>query len=156
MKNRSELMQDIPNKHHHKWGMKLYSVTDSATGFALHTLIYCGKKCSRPSPEFGHSYDAVDELITEAGLFNKGYHLFVDNFYTSPTLAEYLYSKRPLLTGTLHSNRKGVPQMLNAAKPKEQDCLYFRKGPLLALAWKEKSRRKIRVSCCLLDSLLKW
>lgn len=142
MKNRTELMQYIPNKHHHKWGVKLYSVTDSATGFPLHTLIYCGKKRSRPSSEFGHSYDVVDELMTEAGLFNKGYHLFVDNFYTSPTLAEYLYSKRTLLTGTLRSNRKGVPQMLKAAKPKEQECFYFRKGSMLALAWREKKSQK--------------
>jgi len=60
----------------------------------------------------------VKELMTEAGLLNKGYHLFVDNFYTSPTLAQYLHSKKTLLTGTLHSNRNGIPQILKSAKPK--------------------------------------
>lgn len=142
MKNRTELMQYIPNKHHHKWGVKLYSLTDSVTGFPLHTMVYCGKKRSQPSSEFGHSYDVVKELMTEAGLLNKGYHLFVDNFYTSPTLAQYLHSKKTLLTGTLRSNRKGVPQMLKAAKPKEQECMYFRKGPILALSWREKKSQK--------------
>lgn len=39
MKNRTELMQYIPNKHHHKWGVKLYSLTDSVTGFPLHTMV---------------------------------------------------------------------------------------------------------------------
>lgn len=32
LKNRTELIQYIPNKHHHKWGVKLYSVTESSSG----------------------------------------------------------------------------------------------------------------------------
>ena len=108
MKDRTELIQYIPNKHHHKWGVKLYSLSDSATRFPLHTMAYCGTKRLQPPSEFGHSYDVVKELMTEAGLLNKGYHLFVDNFYTSPTLAQYLHSKKTLLTGTLRSNRKGA------------------------------------------------
>ena len=111
LKNRTELIQYIPNKHHHKWGVKLYAVTDSGTGYPLHTSVYCGKKQSGPSSEFGHSYDVVKDLLTKAGLFNKGYHLFVDNFYTSPTLAEFLFGKETLLTGTMRANRKGVPTL---------------------------------------------
>jgi len=82
-------------------------------------MVYCGKNHSQLSSEFGHSYDMVKELMTEAGLLNKGYRLFVDNFYTSPTFTQYLHSRKTLLTGTLHSNKKGDPQMLKAAKPKE-------------------------------------
>ena len=105
-------------------------------------MVYCGKKCSQPSSEFGHSYDMVKELMTEAGLLNRGYRLSVDTFHTSPTLAQYLHSKKTLLTGILCSNRKGVPQMFKAAKPKEQECMYFRKGPILALLWREKKSQK--------------
>ena len=57
-------------------------------------MVYCGKKCSQPCSQFGHSYDVVKELMTEAGLLNKGYHLFVDNFYTSPTLAQFFILER--------------------------------------------------------------
>ena len=137
-----ELIQYIPNKHHHKWGVKLYAVTESSTGFPLHTMVYCGKKRSQPASQFGHSYDVVRELMLESSLFNKGYHLYVDNFYTSPTLTEFLYTQKTLLTGTLRANRKGVPLMMKSAKPKVGECIYVKKGPLLALSWKEKKSQK--------------
>ena len=142
LKNRTELIQYIPNKHHHKWGVKLYAVTESSSGYPLHTMVYCGKKRSQPASQFGHFYDVVRELMLEASLFHKGYHLYVDNFYTSPTLAEFLYTQRTLLTGTLRANRKGVPVMMKSAKPKVGECFYARKGPLLALSWKEKKSQK--------------
>lgn len=118
-------------------------MTDSRTGYPLHTSVYCGKMRSGPSSQFGHSYNVVKDLLTKAGLFHKGYHLFVDNFYTSPTLAEFLFGKETLLTGTMHANRKGIPTLLKKAKPKEKECHYFRKGPLLALSWREKKCRTL-------------
>ena len=142
LKNRAELIQYIPNKHHHKWGVELYAVTESSSGYPLHTMVYCGKKHSQPASQFGNSYDVVRELMLETSLFNKGYHLYVDNFYTSPTLAEFLYTQKTLLTGTLRANRKGVPVMMKSAKPKVGECFYAKKGPLLALSWKEKKSQK--------------
>lgn len=142
LKNRTELIQYIPNKHHHKWGVKLYAVTESQTGYPLHTTVYCGKRRAPAASELGHSYDVVFDLLTQAGLLNKGYHLFVDNFYTSPTLADHLFSNDTLLTGTLRSNRKGVPAVIKAAKPKEKECVYFRKGSMLCLSWREKKSQK--------------
>ena len=142
MKNRTELMQYIPNKHHHKWGVKLYSITESSTGFPMHTMVYCGKRRSAPASEHGHSYDVVMNLLSEANLKNKGYHLFVDNFYTSPTLAQHLHETEVMLTGFLRPNRKGVPVIIRQAKPKVQECIYARKGPLLVLTWKEKKSQK--------------
>ena len=67
--------------------------------------------------------------MLEASLFHKGYHLYVDNFYTSPILAEFLYTKKILLTGTLRVNRKGVPVMMKSAKPKVGECSNARKAP---------------------------
>lgn len=73
---------------------------------------------------------------------NKGYHLFADNFYTSPTLAQHLHESEVMLTGSLRPNRKGVPVIIRQAKPKVQECVYARKGPLLVLTWKEKKSQK--------------
>ena len=89
-------------------------------------MVYCGKKCSQPSSQFGHSYDVVKELMTEAGLLNKGYHLFVDNFYTSPTLAQYLHSKKTLLTGTLRK-QKGSSSDVKISKTKRTGMHVFQK-----------------------------
>ena len=69
---------------------------------------YCllRKKGELPVSEYGHSYDVVFKLISECNLVNKGYHLFVDNFCTSPTLAQSLYDKGVMGTGTLVSLRE--------------------------------------------------
>lgn len=90
-------------------------MAESGTSYPLHTSVYCGKKLSGPSSLFGHSYDVVKVLLTKAGLFNKGYQLFVDNFYTSSILAKFLSDKKTLLTGILRANGKGVPTLLKKA-----------------------------------------
>ena len=46
---------------------------------------------------------------------DQGYNLFVDNFYTSPTLASDLFARKTHLTGTLDRSRKNTP-------PEVDDC----------------------------------
>ncbi|KXJ09496.1 hypothetical protein AC249_AIPGENE28508 [Exaiptasia diaphana] len=38
--------------------------------------------------------------------------------------AEHFYEKGVMLTGTMRSNRKGIPKMIKGAKPKIQECIY--------------------------------
>ena len=102
-----------------------------SSGYPLHTMVYCRKKRSQPASQFCHSYDVVRELMLEASLLDKGYHLYVDNFYTSPTLAEFLYTQR--------ANRKGIPVMIKSAKPKEGECFYARKRPLACIIMERKA-----------------
>lgn len=68
-------------------------------------MVYRRKQRSAPASEHGHSYDVVMKLLSEANLKNKGYHFFVDNFYTSPALAQHLHDSEVMLTGSLRSNR---------------------------------------------------
>ena len=123
-------------------GVNLYSITESSTGYPMHMMVYYGKQRSAPAAEHGHSYDVVMKLLYEANLKNKGYHLVVDNFYTSPALAQHLQESKVMLTGSLRPNRKGVPVIIREAKPKVQDCIYARRGPVLALSWKEKKSQE--------------
>lgn len=116
-------------------GVKLYFVTETSPGYPLLADVYFGKQRSRQASEFGHSYNVVKELLTLANLLNKGYHRYVDNFYTSLALAENFFTQNTLLVGSLRSNRKGVPLMLKSAKPKvgkfftHQRTLWRRSGP---------------------------
>ena len=68
--------------------------------------IYRGKT-GEVSSKKGLSYDVVLHLMS--GYLNQGYSLFVDNFYTSPTLASDLFAQKTHVTGTLDRTRKGVP-----------------------------------------------
>ena len=42
-------------------------------------------------------------------LLNEGYCVTVDNFYTSPQLADYLITHKTYMYGTLRPNRKDLP-----------------------------------------------
>ena len=53
-------------------------------------------------------YDVVLQLMKD--YLNQGWTLYVDNFYTSPTLAIDLFDLKTHLTGTLDKGRKGVPE----------------------------------------------
>ena len=64
-----------------KWGIKLWVLVDSITGYTCNFEVYLGRK---EKSQFGLGYDAVMKLCKH--LFGMGYKLFVDNFYTSDRL----------------------------------------------------------------------
>ena len=71
---------------------------------------------------------------------NQGYHLYLDNFYTSPELLEHLFLYCTPATGTVKLNRTGIPPcMLNvqewAKYHKRGDMRWVRHAPVLSLQW---------------------
>ena len=71
------------------------------------------------------------------GLEQDGLHLFTDNYYTSPQLAQALYKKGINTCGTVRTNRKGFPKDLVKSKREKQRGYhdYRSNGPLLAVVW---------------------
>ena len=127
LKNWTELIQYIPNKHHHKQGVKLHPVTNSATRYPLHTPVYCGKKQSGPLSHLVTIGDIVKDLLTQAIIY----------LWTIFALAHPC--RIPLWTsdtndGPLYSTTKGIPILLNNANSKEKQCPYFTKGLLIVLS----------------------
>lgn len=72
-------MKAKPNK----WGVKLFVLADSSNGYTCDFSIYAGK--SRFVSGQGLLYDVVNSLM-DSSFLGRGYHLYVDNFYTSPKL----------------------------------------------------------------------
>jgi len=95
-----------------KWGMKLWVLADSSTGYTYDFDVYLGKKTA--SSGFGLAYDVVMNLVQS--LVHQGYHLFFDNFYTSVQLLRDLIGKGIRACGTIIANRKGFPQQLKNVK----------------------------------------
>lgn len=110
-KSRSHLIQYMRNKPV-KWGFKLWVMSDT-TGYTLDFDIYTGKS-EKPHPEHGLAYNVVQKLIAPYRF--QGYYLFNDNFYTSTTLLQDLYTDQVYCTGTFRPDRKDVPVDVKALK----------------------------------------
>ena len=60
------------------------------------------------NPEKGLSHNVVTTLV--AGLEGKGYHIYMDNFYSSPELFSDLQHNGFEACGTVRINRVGIPK----------------------------------------------
>ena len=71
-----------------KYGVKSYQLCDSSNGYCCRFEIYTGVNQEPPSAK-GKTYDLVMRLMQP--YLNVGRCLYVDNYYTSPTLFAELY-----------------------------------------------------------------
>lgn len=121
-----------------RFGFKLFVLADSTCGYTVDFKVYLGKTTvvanNMPMTE------AVVMDLTEPYL-RQGYHLFVDNFYTSLPLLARLYDQGTRYAGTLRSNR-GPPALRNdkawAKRVERGDMRYKRVNDVLVVQWKDK------------------
>lgn len=83
-----------------------------------------------------HSTSVVKQLLE--GYLGKGHILYIDNFYTSVSLAEYLLSENTGMVGTLRANRRGNPKKMLSRKLKTGNAIWKRKGKVIVTKWKDK------------------
>ena len=100
--------QYMPLKPTHKWGIKVWVMADSVTGYCCNLQIYTGKEGG--NVEQGLASRVVKDLMDDYQ--QLGHHLYVDNFYTSPQLFKDLLEAGTLACGTVRNNRKGFPVAL--------------------------------------------
>ncbi|KAM3875240.1 piggyBac transposable element-derived protein 4-like [Diretmus argenteus] len=128
----TQFMKDKPTR----WGIKLFVLADAENGYTIDFNIYHGKS-HRPTTGFGLSYDAVMDLVKPAYL-GTGYHVYVDNFYTSPKLFLDLASLKFGACGTYRENREGVPRDRANALTKKSvrgSIRWIREGSLVFVKW---------------------
>ena len=97
-----QYVQDKPTK----WGFKYWVIADP-TGYTIGFLIniYCGASFGDTSGK-GLSCKVVTDLIQVFQF--RGYLLYCDNFYSSPSLIRDLELDGIYATGTLRVNCRGV------------------------------------------------
>ena len=127
-------------KRHSRFGIKKFELCDSLSGYVIHVELYAGKDFTIQS-DMGQAYGVVMDLMQKANVLNKGYHLFTDNFYTKPILAQTLLQAKTLLTGTIRHNSRGLPAL--AKKMNVGEMVNYRRQGMLLVAFREKkSQRK--------------
>uniref|UniRef100_A0A8B9GL59 PiggyBac transposable element-derived protein domain-containing protein n=1 Tax=Astyanax mexicanus TaxID=7994 RepID=A0A8B9GL59_ASTMX len=118
-----------------KWGFKLFVLADSRNGYTVDFSVYTGKS-DIPSGH-GLPYDVVMSLV-QPGYLGTGYHIYMDNFYSSPKLFRALHECKFSACGTYRDNRKGCPQTdVNAlTKRSERGSIrWIRDGPIVYVKW---------------------
>ncbi|MGH0127844.1 UNVERIFIED_CONTAM: hypothetical protein FKN15_032513 [Acipenser sinensis] len=102
-------MQYLPNKKHHRFGIKLWVLADSTNRYVYKLKVYTGASNDTEKSEFGQPYDVMSLMD---GLLDKGHTMITENFYTSVPLASvFTYQHETQLVGTLRGNRKYLPSV---------------------------------------------
>ncbi|XP_046903421.1 piggyBac transposable element-derived protein 4-like [Hypomesus transpacificus] len=133
-KGRLRFRQFIPAKRH-RFGVKFFVLCDVRTGYVQDMLIYTGSTTDIQHHDLlGISGSVVMTLL--APHLRKGHVLYVDNWYSSPTLFQHLLSLGTGACGTVRSNRKGMPPF--TCKMRKGDVEFKENGQQLAVKWHDK------------------
>lgn len=115
-----------------KYGIKFYELC-SADGYVLNFEIYTGSKDAGDKTK-------IENLVCRLmdPYLDKGHHLYMDNYYNSIPLCNTLLLRKTHVTGTLRSNRKGIPKEITAKKLKRGEYTWKRQNEIYISKWKDK------------------
>lgn len=125
------------------WGIKAFVLADSNTGYLNRVRIYYGKETQLLESSLPHTVRVVMTLVEP--FHHQGYDLYLDRFYSSPLLSTELSKVGITVTGTVQSNRRGLPKEVSAKRKEPRGTVRAaRCGEIVALSWLDK--RKVLLS----------
>lgn len=135
-KGRLGFKQYVPSKRS-RYGIKIYKLCESSSGYVWNFLIYYGKETVSGLDGL-HGERVVKTLMSD--LSDKGHDLYVNRFFNSPSLAEYLESVKTNVCGTVKKNRKKMPKNFTRKDLKrgEVDAMQYKNMNLIAFKEKKK------------------
>jgi len=142
-KNRLGFKQYLKDKPM-KWGIKTYMLCESKSGYVYNLEVYTGKSTNDTDtsyvndPEIGATGNVVYRLVH--GLENQGFTVYMDRFYTSPTLFKFLSDSGIDACGTCTTNRKHFPvQIIRKQKElRRGESVYVACENLSAVTWMDR------------------
>ena len=134
-KRRLSLKQYLPAKLT-KFGIKVWERASPKNSHVHEFQIYTGRVAGG-KPEEGLGSRVIKDLSRK--LEGKNHVVYMDNFFSSPELFQQMLPKQIYCCGTVHLNRRGMPEAIKAAKLKKRgEIITMQKGNLVATAWKDK------------------
>ncbi|XP_068250307.1 piggyBac transposable element-derived protein 4-like [Palaemon carinicauda] len=130
-------VQYIPAKRK-RFGIKFFELCESSTGYIWNFCIYSGKNTTFLDKYKNLPVTSRVVMSLMDPLLGKGYCLYTDNFYTSPTLADMLVDNETETVGTLRLTRKDVPAFIKNAKLKKGETVAAFRNKSMVLKWKDK------------------
>lgn len=104
-----------------KWGIKVFVLSDSKSGYICAMEPYFGKSTTdrMERQDLGSTSRVVIHLVNKLKQSYgevEGFHVFTDRFYTNLDLAKALNEMKVHLTGTIMLNRKGLPEEIRPTR----------------------------------------
>ncbi|KAL0810151.1 hypothetical protein ABMA28_010943 [Loxostege sticticalis] len=146
-KGRFDIRQYIRAKSAKK-GIKTFELCESATGYLWSFLVYSGKNSSFDTGRYSGLKKSTEVVLTlMKPLLNKGYRLFLDNWFTSPLLCRFLKHNATDCVGTLRPNRQHVPPLIDLCKLEQGQVVGRHSGDVCVMAWQDK-KKVTTISTC--------
>lgn len=125
-----------------RFGIKFYELCESTTGYLYRFIIYIGKGSTEDEAPLHGFKSSTAKIVLQLmrGLFDKGYTLFMDNFYNNLSLTRYLKSRNTDVVGTLNRRRKNVPHVIKDVQEKRMnrgEVINRNCGDISVTAWKD-------------------
>ena len=132
---RVSFLQYMPKKPA-KFGIKVWTLCEAATGYVSNFQIYTGK--SQDSQEHGLAHRVVMDLMQP--FLDRGHCVYADNFFSSFPLCKTLLERGTYYTGTLRSDRKGVPNEIKPAnlQLQQDDAVFLHNDDVCVTRWHDK------------------
>ncbi|XP_053638001.1 piggyBac transposable element-derived protein 4-like [Cherax quadricarinatus] len=133
-KGRLSFKQYIPSKRK-RFGIKLFVLCDCYSGLVLDIIVYTGSYTLQNTRKLlGISGDVVRTMIEP--YLGKGHILYADNWYTSPSLIDFLRVNMTDVCGTVRANRKHMPRF--DAGTHRGEVQAFAANDIMAFRWHDK------------------
>ena len=139
-----------------KYDLLFRSLYDSKVQLTYVSLPYAGKPTGTPNSYYVTGTDKYTEYLVSTAIelgerdCVKGRNISLDRYFTSMAIADWCLERNITITGTLKSDRKGIPKEMKAAPKdgpvrdsKSTKWCYNAKKVLLSYADEKKSGTKI-------------
>ncbi|CAG2228199.1 unnamed protein product [Mytilus edulis] len=114
-KGRLSFKQYMPAKPT-KWGIKMWAIAEANTGYVSFCQVYSGRINGAAAP--GLANRVVKNCIEKANIIGQGYHVYMDNYFTSPALFTDLFQHfNTAACGTVRINRRELPKDIMKKNP---------------------------------------
>ncbi|XP_069685025.1 piggyBac transposable element-derived protein 4-like [Periplaneta americana] len=138
-KGKLSFKQYFPRKNS-KFGMKVYELSESSTGYLWSFFVCTGKNMSLDvlSVKEGSNKTTAVVLTLLKPLLNKGYTVWMDNFHNSLELARFLKKNKTDCAGTVNLREKGMPKKVKEGKLKRGEIISQHSGSITIMKWRDK------------------
>lgn len=138
-KGRLNFRQYLPLKSA-QFGVKSFEICESSSGYTWSFIIYTGKGMvfdNQTIPPKSNKSTAIVLSLMEP-LLDKGYTLWMDNWYNSPDLSKLLKERKTDTCGTLKLSRKNVPDDIKNQKLEKGEITAMHSDNVMVMKWRDK------------------